>query len=134
MISDLSRYRDYKLCYVDSGFAWFTSAPLDKQWGDDWNDAPYEHNAGTPYDWYEKSGLEPYHLIKVAFDGPLETPADLAGGNSRYSVEMINKGHVAWLCDRWGSSKVAIQAGCNPIEFVKLVQQAGGTVYVPVSV
>ena len=37
------------LCYVDSPWAYFTTRPLEKQWGDDWNDAPYEHNAGTPY-------------------------------------------------------------------------------------
>jgi hypothetical protein len=40
---------DYKLCYVSGSFAWFTTQELSKQWGDDWNDAPYEHNAGSPY-------------------------------------------------------------------------------------
>lgn len=37
------------LCYVDGNRAYFTTQPLDQQWGDDWDDAPYEHNAGTPY-------------------------------------------------------------------------------------
>lgn len=40
----------YKLCYIDdSKGAYFTTQPLEEQWGDDWNDAPYEHNAGPPY-------------------------------------------------------------------------------------
>jgi len=54
------------LCYVDSIYEseehdqddnssdykvilYYTTNSLDKQWGDDWNDSPYEHNAGTPY-------------------------------------------------------------------------------------
>ena len=37
------------LCYVYGPWAYFTSRPLSEQWGDDWNDAPYEHNAGEPY-------------------------------------------------------------------------------------
>lgn len=46
-IKDIDKY---KLCHVERNFAYFTRLPLDEQWGDDWNDAPYEHNAGTPYD------------------------------------------------------------------------------------
>lgn len=38
-----------KLCYVASNFAYFTTLPVEDQCGDDWDDAPYEHNAGTPY-------------------------------------------------------------------------------------
>lgn len=38
-----------RLCYVSGPFAYFTSKELSEQWGDDWNDAPYEHNAGEPY-------------------------------------------------------------------------------------
>lgn len=40
---------DPTVCYFDEPWLFFTSAPLAAQWGDDWNDAPYEHNAGTPY-------------------------------------------------------------------------------------
>ena len=29
---------------------YYTTNSLDKQWGDDWNDSPYEHNAGIPYE------------------------------------------------------------------------------------
>lgn len=31
-------------------FAYFTDIDLKDQWGDDWDDAPYEHNAECPYD------------------------------------------------------------------------------------
>jgi hypothetical protein len=41
--------KDPVLCYVDGVFAYFTTQSLKKQTGDDWNDAPYEHNAGEPY-------------------------------------------------------------------------------------
>jgi hypothetical protein len=37
------------LCYVEGFWAFFTTRPLAEQWGDDWDDAPYEHNAGRPY-------------------------------------------------------------------------------------
>ena len=39
----------YKLCYVSNGVLYFTNKELSEQWGDDWNDHPYEHNAGEPY-------------------------------------------------------------------------------------
>lgn len=38
------------LCYVSHPFAYFTTQPVENQWGDDWDDAPYEHNAGSPYE------------------------------------------------------------------------------------
>lgn len=46
-VSGTFKPQDFKLCYVDDGFAYFTTKPLTEQWGDDWNDAPYEHNAKT---------------------------------------------------------------------------------------
>ena len=115
------------LCYVRGAWAYFTTQPLEDQWGDDWDDAPYEHNAGSPYEFSESDGKwcvcrdptgpkiygkggcgepghkprEPkprYEITQVAFDAPYETPAELAcGGNSRYSVQDINDKHVPWL-------------------------------------
>ena len=38
-----------KLCYLESSVMYFTS-DIDNQWGDDWDDIPYEHNAGKPYE------------------------------------------------------------------------------------
>ena len=40
-----------QLCLVKLPWAWFTTCQLDRQWGDDWNDAPYDCNAGYPYAW-----------------------------------------------------------------------------------
>lgn len=37
------------LCYISKPWAYFTTQKLEDQWGDDWDDAPYEHNAGEPY-------------------------------------------------------------------------------------
>jgi len=56
------------LCYVSPPWAWFTSLPVEEQWGDDWDDAPYQHNAGRPY---SEEGVT---LEKVGFDGPLFAP------------------------------------------------------------
>jgi len=48
-----------RLCYVERQWAYFTTRPIAEQWGDDWDDAPYEHNAGEPYEpcWHN----EPKH-------------------------------------------------------------------------
>lgn len=75
---------------------------FDKQWGDDWDDAPYEHNAGTPYEFImgNDDNSERGHLVRAAWvdrDGLTMTPCDASGSNSRYSVESINAGAVAWL-------------------------------------
>jgi hypothetical protein len=87
-----------KLCYVDERSMWFTALPLDKQWGDDWDDAPYEHNAGTPYD--NREG--PSHLCEVHFIDQVVHNTEIATPregeiNSRYSVEQINAGVIPWL-------------------------------------
>lgn len=139
------KYNDtYKLCYVDNHWAYFTTQDLGKQWGDGWSGAPYEHNAGAPYRYSptkHETGVgavpntEPrYDVAMVAYSGDLETPENRVGGNSTYSVEMINAGAVAWLStSRWHSgAPVVIHAGTSYPEFVRLVQEAGGTVYEPV--
>lgn len=121
------------LCYVKDNFAYFTTQPLSEQWGDDWDDAPYEHNAGEPYDFHEhdrEAGRKPWEIVKVAFGGPLETPDD-GCVNSRWSVKQINAGCVAWLATpSWsGAPLVAIPAGTTLAQFCYLVEQAGGEVY-----
>lgn len=57
--------KEYKLCYVDGQKAWFTDN-FEKQWGDDWNDKPYECNAEEPYDhWYEEIPHNPPVYEKI---------------------------------------------------------------------
>jgi hypothetical protein len=132
-----------KLCYVDGRdrFAWFTGIPLENQWGDDWNDAPYEHNAGEPYETHKlgfsaDSERFEHQLVKVAWDGPYETPAEHAGINSSWSVEAINKGSIAWLIPtKWGTTEGAdvkpIHAGASLVDFVIALEKAGGYAYLP---
>jgi hypothetical protein len=138
--------KNYKLCYIRDNFAYFTTQELDKQTGDDWNDAPYEHNAGTPYlpmtqyfadgrrekyppDWNE-DGTPKWEIYKVAYEGSweLQTPADLAGSNSRYSVQMINNKLTPWLTK---FPDKALFAGATLDEFFQFVEECGGTVYLP---
>jgi hypothetical protein len=124
---------DLKLCYVDDSFAYFTTQDLDRQWGDGWNKAPYEHNAGAPYRYgkYEQEKGHPlWEVIRVAFYAPLETPAAKAKGSSRYSVAQINAGAVAWLAtDEWAEKQVSIMAGVSIPEFIRKVESSGGEVY-----
>lgn len=124
------------LCYVRHGHAWFTTCPLGKQWGDDWNNAPYEHNAGQPYDWrpyMRDRGIEPYEITEVYFDGPFEEPCE-GKVNSQWSVEQINAGRVPWVAgSRWGSESVRgvrIMAGTSISEFRRIVREVGGRVFV----
>ena len=53
---EIEKYYNYKLCYVDQEdeyssitTLYFTN-DMEKQWGDDWDDAPYEHNSESPYE------------------------------------------------------------------------------------
>ena len=108
-------------------YAYFTPIDLDKQWGDDWNDSPYEYNAEIPYDDY-RDGAErvEVEIVMVPFYVPYEGgwnirfPRDWGGDNSQFSVEDINSGAVAWIFDK--RTKTAINAGCNPAEFFEKIQ------------
>lgn len=133
-----------RLCYIDSrdNFAWFTSIDLKSQWGDDWDDAPYEHNAGEPYeDHYVTSDGKRdrvnHHLLKVSWDGPYSTPNVVGAPNSTWSIQGINAGCVAWLIpDVWNSAEYVVEpihAGVTIFEFIRKIRNAGGEVYIPVS-
>lgn len=125
---------DAVLCYVEDNKAFFTTCPLDKQWGDDWNDAPYEHNAEEPYGWAEHCDIEPYGIVKVCFDHHyFEQPRD-GHLNSPFSVEAINRGDIAWLRPGWNCPKgwKPIYAGTTLRDFIKMVTDAGAAVYLPV--
>lgn len=128
------------LCYVDDCWAWFTTCTLSDQWGDDWNDAPYEHNAGDPYAWKpymaeRQVPLSDYRLFRLAWDGPYETPAQKANSNSHYSVEDINAGAIAWLSRSWyrDTHVLPIYAGITLHEFIDRMRAASGQVFVDLS-
>ena len=118
------------LCYVRGPWAYFTTQPLDKQWGDDWNDAPYEHNAGRPYESIDVLGTDAWVIFKVAYDGPFDEPS-ATHFNSPYSVQDINRGAVAWL--RYVGTRPhparSIQAGTTYADFRRLIREGGGAVF-----
>lgn len=139
--------KQFKLCYIEGDTAWFTTQDLDKQWGDDWDDAPYEHNAETPYgpsisyyadgrteknprDWNE-DGTPKFELYHLKFScWKLRTPAD-DYSNSPYSVRDINAGAIAWLRGRLNNgTPIVIHAGASIEEFKQKVRQAEGQIYV----
>lgn len=124
-----------KLCYIEDKWAYFTSGPIvgpEKQWGDDWNNAPYEYNAEVPY---FGGPNDRYVIVKLAYEGPVLTPGEgaelLGNGASNVSVEQINRGEVPWLeTSKWASSPhVTIHAGTDIEAFERLIQYASGKVY-----
>lgn len=141
--------KDFKLCYIDrDNTAYFTTRELSDQRGDDWDDAPYEHNAGTPYeptifhyadgrkekdprDWNE-DGTPKWEIYTLKFLAHnMETPA-MRHYNSAYSVDSINAGHVAWLAgyDSKNKKYVSVLAGTSIEKFKQKVRQCGGKIYI----
>jgi hypothetical protein len=112
------------LCFVSEPWAYFTTKPLSEQWGDDWNDAPYEHNAGVPY------SDEPGQIVKLAYEADLYQPC-YGCLNSPWSVEQINAGAVAWLASPTYAKgdQIVIPSGTPLSQFKDLIRQAGGCVY-----
>lgn len=138
----------YKLCYVSKNWAYFTTLEdLSKQWGDDWNDIPFEYNAGEPYYWREdmlERGIKPYKILRIAFYcSDLSEPCE-GFCNSSYSVDDINKKKVPWLQNfDWlkhvvgiGSKppmdkEKSIWAGESLSEFCQKVKNLNGEVFLP---
>lgn len=139
--------RDAVLCYVSGNFAYFTTQDLDKQWGDDWDDAPYEHNAGSPYtprvyhysdergsvkdpsQWNE-DGTPKWDVFKIAIDGDFDTPSSRYG-NSPCSVDEINKGAAPWITfTNWSSKgeRTYVPAGTTLKDFIEIAAKSGSEV------
>ena len=135
---------DYKLCYVcpSTRFAWFTSISLKEQWGDDWDDAPYEHNAGDPYaDHYSSLDANlknrkriKHDLLQVAWSSLHQMPCTNQI-NSPWSVKGINSGNIAWLTvphhRQNDDNAFPIFAGTTLREFIGLIKRCGGEVFLP---
>ncbi len=142
--------KKFKLCYIEGHFAYFTTQELSKQWGDDFDDAPYEHNAGTPYTptiYYHVDGTESkkledwiggkpnWEIKKICFFGfdNMNAPCDVwENGNSMViSVDDINKKKAPWLQNsKYDKPRIKVWAGCSIEEFKKLVKKGGGEIYV----
>lgn len=129
---------NFKLCYIHGNKAWFTDN-FEKQWGDDWNDAPYEHNAGEPCsDWselivdnenifkrkYKHHEIKHKTLYFETNDWNEKRPCDNFD-NSPYSVEDINQGQVPWLM----TEDYKIYAGTTIEEFIDIIEKHDGKIY-----
>ncbi len=128
----------FRLCQVEgaiedpSRIAFFTTRAVEEQWGDDWDDAPYEHNAGRPYHhWVEAAGPH-WEIAALRFRSTFLAPRDVSGGlNSPYAVAGINVGEVPWLTpDPISSGRGArpIMAGAPMDWFARAILEAGGHV------
>lgn len=130
-----------RLCYISGQRAYFTTRSLDEQWGDDWDDAPYEHNAGEPYpaslhyvtfsggkrvdgsDYTD--GVPNWRIYYVLFATELQQPQE-GHCNSPWSVADINALRVPWLASEDGT--VAIMAGITLTDFRRAIEATGGAV------
>jgi hypothetical protein len=115
------------LCFIHDDRVYFTSGDIEKQWGDGWNDAPYECNAGEPYDTIEGQKIE---ITKLIYEGDFDQPCT-GKSNSGYSIETINKRVTPWLKTPpyLREFKIEIYAGCTISDFIRLVRLARGKVY-----
>ena len=125
---NLMHMKEYPNPELEQGYykAYFTPLTLDQQWGDDWNDAPLEYNAGVPYDHVtdeieEKDGIRfvkkshEIEILTLLFDADYCSFPWSYGNNSPFCVDDVNKQAVAWMYD----GKNAILAGVNPKEFIE---------------
>ncbi len=107
--------------------AYFTPLPLNEQWGDDWDDSPYEHNAGRPYDHDNDQKEVDIILIPFAIKNVrpwIKFPESYSfGGNSPFSVSDINFGAVAWIFAACKPTSIAIPAGIGIKEFITLINK-----------
>lgn len=119
---------DYGLCYVDGHRLYFTES-LKHQWGDDWDDAPYEHNAGRPYGLHGLDSDRP-DVFPVVVATELQAPSKYL--DRRVSVNEINKGELPWLIPPdWRDKTIELYAGDEYQEVISTIEEDGGTVYVP---
>lgn len=117
-----------RLCYIDTDthIAYFTEA--ERPWGDDWNDAPHEANAGLPYTHRGDT------FKRVAFDpGNYSIIGNGEGGYGLLSVEQINNGEAPWLAvlTPAGEPHRRIHAGVTPEVFAELLEEGGGEAFWP---
>jgi hypothetical protein len=117
--------KEFRLCYVRDNIMYFTDN-FENQWSDDWDDAPYEHNAEPPYEWNDNESDEwnvehhHGHIRKIAFEHHwyIRRPCD-GHLNSPYSVEDINKGAIAWLYSEEAGGLMAGSTMAEAIEWCK---------------
>lgn len=139
----MENYLNYKLCFVNSSeykgeemTLYFTELDdVTKQWGDDWDDAPYEHNAGTPYENNyneEEQGVEngkgiypKIDIFRVIITTDFNVITPRTGLlNSPYTVEDINNNVTPWITiQREKEHSIFIKAGTTLKEFLDIYKK-----------
>lgn len=139
---------------MEGNKVYFTSNTLADQWGDDWNDAPINCNASSPYlptvyhyangtsklsskDWND-DGTPKYQLLSVFVEYPgmhdYNDWTQTLVASLDISVETVNSKKYPWieLEDPENlSEKIQVFAGITFPEFESLITREGGLVYVP---
>ena len=106
------------LTYFDDGIAYF-SPSIEDEWGDDWNDAPYEHNAGEPY----------HQVCTLLIRGDYKTPR-CGHYNSPWSVQQINQQKIPWVTAMDMDAVMGvILPGTGLREFIDQAKNAGLQVF-----
>ena len=115
-INDNNIRESLKLCYVktivdhykyEAHLCFFTEENIEDVWGDDWDDAPYEHNSGTP-------NVPCLTILAIGVES-----TKTGHYNSPYSVEEINMGVVPWLT---GDNEGHLFAGATVNEFIEFIE------------
>jgi hypothetical protein len=115
------------LCMVNDNIAYFTTQPLVGQTGDDWDDAPHQYNAGTPYTDGNGGKKAKWRVYEVLFDIRKFDEVMLMPYRS---VDEINKGLQPWLSPKWGTKDKPIMAGMPLADFLdELTSRSVGFVF-----
>lgn len=122
--------KEFRLCYADEKFAYFTNQPIEKQTGEDWHKIIGNSSPPDEYsEWHQRNNLEKWEIKKIAWEGEWHSVKEEY--NSPVSAENINKNKLAWLADEYygDTGKPAIKAGTTYDEFIKIILENGGKVY-----
>lgn len=124
----------FRLCFVYEGDAYFYKGDIKEVWGDDWDDAPYEHNCGMPYvrDGYEFKTIRIFKNGEgYSIDEPMDSSTNrrMYISNSPFSVKEINTRKVPWLRIYEGELEIKvldeIYAGDSIEKVIKILDKHG---------
>lgn len=122
-----------RLCYVEDGsWAWFTTQPIESQWGSSWETQPFEYDSGAPFEWMPNSNTVPYSLTVIGFKADLFTPPFFAP-SIKVSVQEINAKAMPWLrSGPWNNAQIEVWAGATITEFLDAITAIGGQAFMEI--
>lgn len=100
-------------------------------WGDDWNDTPYEHNAGPVYNKYVLSTA----YVTVSWDYDVLTPGDdwHYNGNSPFCKKDFKEGKAPCIviapAENWDTYSIAALDTINSKIYFNQEMEPGNYVY-----